>query len=618
MSPDADDGLAQLPASIQRFYGWLHVKLSAPRAHVGIIVASLLLLGLSLDTGLAADDYVHKLILGGSPTLQGFVRDPLDIFRFTTPETTRSLLQDGIVSWWAHPEGRLAFLRPVSSATHYLDHALWPDAPWLMHLHSIAWALLLYLGVLRLYQRLVGPGLLCSLALYVYVLDDARCWAASWVAGRNAVVATAISIWVLVLHMRGREGSTPARAAALLLLPVALLAGEGSLSICAYLFSYALWLDKGTLRNRVMSLVPYALMAVIWRVAYRSLGYGVSHSGLYFDPGTQTTEFIAAVFERAPILLYSQLGGPWSDIWSALFVFPLLAVAVFVGALVWIAIVGHRLWPIARREPVVAFACTGALLCLIPVCATFTSDRLLTWVAIGASLAIARLIVPQLQSPAARFSPVDGLVVITLVVTHILIGPPILASRARGNLALDDILSRADEGIPRDESISDKTVVFVNPPAVPLAAYIPIMRAARGEPRPDTQLWLTTGAVDVEVERTGPRTLRVAPERGFIHNPASMLLQDLKEPFTVGQTIALRSARIEVTEVNGPRPAAINAHFAADLEDPRYLWRRWEGAGYVPFDVPKVGERVTVPKVDYMQVVFGRRLPFAAVVTGND
>ena len=66
------------------------------------------------------------------------------------------------------------------------------------------------------------------------------------------------------------------------------------------------------------------------------------------------------------------------------------------------------------------------------------------------------------------------------------------------------------------------------------------------------------------------------------------------------------------------RPSVIDARFDADLDDPRYLWRRWEGAGYVEFEVPALGQRVTVPKVDYMQVVFGRRLPFAAVVTGND
>ena len=48
---------------------------------------------------------------------------------------------------------KVAFYRPLSSLTHRLDYALFPDAPRLMYLHSIAWLALALHLVARLYRR---------------------------------------------------------------------------------------------------------------------------------------------------------------------------------------------------------------------------------------------------------------------------------------------------------------------------------------------------------------------------------------------------------------------------------------------------------------------------------
>lgn len=612
-------GLRHEPRPVRRFYTFLGRALSRPRAPAMILLASMALLAFSLDTGMAADDYVHQLMLRGDDhSIAGFRRGPLDIFRFTTPETTPSLIRDGVVSWWANPEARLAFLRPVSAATHYIDHKLLGGSAVWMHLHSMLWGLLSFAGVWAVYRRLLGTTLLSTLALYLYALDDARCWAASWIAGRNTTVATALSVWVLYLHMRGREDRRTAGYGALALFVVALLAGEGTISICAYLFAYAMFIDRAALRSRLLSLLPYAAIVVAWRIPYRMMGYGVAHSAVYVDPTTQPLVFLGQLSRHGPVLLLSQLGGPWSDVWSALSVYPPLDSVVVAGALVALGIVGTMLWPFCRREPVIAFGVTGALLCVVPVSATFTSDRLLTWVAIGASLALARLIAPRLQPDAPGIGLGAMLVVMALVLSHVVLGPPVLASRARGNLALDDILSRADAGLPHDRPLEGTTAIYVNPPAVPLAAYVAIMRAAKGESRPDSQVWLATGTADVHVTRLDSHTLRVAPDGGFLQNIASMLLQDLETPFRVGQVVQLRGARITVTAVHDGRPQVIEARFPYPLEDPRLIFRRWVGETYVPFTPPPVGESVVVPKVDYMKVVFGKRPPLSAVIEGND
>ena len=62
--------------------------LERPGADRIIVVISLALLAFSLDTGLSADDYVHKLIAQRRAALPAFIREPLDLFRFTNGAQT--------------------------------------------------------------------------------------------------------------------------------------------------------------------------------------------------------------------------------------------------------------------------------------------------------------------------------------------------------------------------------------------------------------------------------------------------------------------------------------------------------------------------------------------------
>ncbi|MGD8863426.1 MAG: hypothetical protein PVI30_25655, partial [Myxococcales bacterium] len=479
-------------------YGALRRALDRRGADRAVVVISLVLMAFCLDTGLAADDFIHKLIATGSTEIQGFVREPLDMFRFTSGHHTGQLQDDGILSWWAHPRGKLAFLRPLTSLTHYLDYQLWPEAEWMMHLHSLLWGALLLAGLLVLYRELITPRWVCALAMFLYALEDGRAWFGSWIAARNGVIACAISIWALVLHHRTRSSNfRPGYLFSPLVLLLALLSGEGAVAICAYLFAYAIFLDRGSLRERLLSIVPHAVVVVLWRAAYRAMGYGAAHSGLYFDPIAETPSFLHALSERAPILLFSQVGGTWSDGWSAVFPFPTLHRLLVWGSIFTVLVVGYALVPLWKRDATVRFGLTGALLSVIPASAAFSADRLLTWVAIGASIAIARLMAAYIDAPQVlSHSPVRALIMpplmIFLFVGNVIIDPLFLPSRARGNVAMRDIIDRAHAGVPDDPSIAERHVIYVNPAAVPLAAYIPIERAARGEPRPQRQMWLAT------------------------------------------------------------------------------------------------------------------------------
>ena len=139
-------------------YRGLKRVLSRPNADRIVVVIASRCSAFSLNTGLSADDYIHKLIATGARALPAFARDPLDMYRFTGGEQTRALMREGVLSWWEDPEAKLAFFRPLSALTHYIDYTLWPEQAWAMHLHSMLWSLLLFWGVLVLYRALIAPA----------------------------------------------------------------------------------------------------------------------------------------------------------------------------------------------------------------------------------------------------------------------------------------------------------------------------------------------------------------------------------------------------------------------------------------------------------------------------
>jgi hypothetical protein len=598
-------GAGRLEAIAARLLDWL----SRPHADRVILWIGFVSLLASLDTGLAADDYLQTIMLDRPAPIAGFERAPLDIFRFCDPRFAPALLREGLFSWWDNPQAKLAFWRPISALTHVFDHALFRDVGWLMHLHSALWALLLLFGVRALYRDLIADRQLATLAFALYALDDARGWLVSWVAARNAAIATALSVWALVAHVRERSGRL--RTAGLLgpfLFACALLAGEGSIAICAYLLAYALFLEAGPLRARLLRLWPYAVTLVAWRVAYKALGYGAFGSTLYVDPLTDPVAFLKMLAENGPILLGAQAGGMWSDAWNLLFVVPKLRAAVYLltwACLAWLAWLFARRW---QSHVLLRFGVVGALLAVVPATSAFPADRMLTWVAIGGSIAIASLILPVLRREYPRHFPLEATVCVLLAVHSVSV--IFLPSRARGTLVMRGPLDRASAGIPSDPSVLDKTLIYVNPPFLPVAAYVPIERAALGIPRPRAQRILAIGTTALSIERIDQTRLRVRPHDGFLMDPVSKLMWNERRPFQPGERIVQDDLRVRVISVTTDRrPLEVEFEFARPLEDPSYLWRNWQGTHSGPFTPPKIGARTLLAGAEYLQTLLGVPLP---------
>lgn len=607
---------------------WLRRVLSRPRAHAWVVGLSVVLVAPSLFAGLGADDFVHELVLSGSRPIAGFRHSPFDLFRFATPAENRSLMNDGVFPWWIDPDVRFAFLRPLAAATHVFDHALLPGNAVFMHAGNVLWSTLAVVAVGALYRTVLGAGWVSVLALALYALDDARGAPVTWVANRSELIACALSVAAALLYVRGYRGRKGAAAAAPLVFCAALTASEGAIAITPYLFAHALCLETGPWSRRIRRLLPFALVTLAWFSLYRALGYGVSRSGVYFDPLGDPAAFLGALPGRFSALWFSELGGPWSEGFN---VYPVLApgfvpFATPLAALV-MAVTAWLFSPILRSDPRMRFWLVGAGLATIPACAAFPADRLLPWVAIGGMGATAEFIGAFVESrtrgiadeaapfedralaplpTAGAYSVVAAAAVPAMLIIHLVFGPLLLPLRSLGIRDVRETIGRADAGIPKTTDVERRVVVLLNPPADPMASYLTITRAALGEPRPRALRWLASGPGPFEIERVDERTLRVKQGSGFVALPSEALFRSVrKKPFSVGDRVVLDELDVTVTAITpDARPLEILARFKEPLEDPVYVFRVWRGTGYEPFVPPAVGSRVELPATDYYRVAY--------------
>jgi len=575
---------------------------SSRAAFVICVALGPLLASPSLFTGWVADDLLHQSMLREGSGIPGLAHRSWDLFRFASGDAraARQLMDAGVFPWWADPHARLAFFRPLASWTHWLDYQLWPRSPASMHLQSLLWfgALLAVVGAI--YRRFLTPRA-AHFALLLFALDDAHAPAAGWIANRNALMALGLSLWALLLHDRfRREGSRLAGWLGPLALAAGLGAGEAALITCAYLLAYAVFLDRGSARQRYGSLLRYAAVVCIWRVISQGLGYGVAGSGLYIDPISSPLAFTRLALERLPVLLLAQLAVPWADFWELFpLVAPVLSGLVFALAIVVIAAFVRALWPLWREQPQLRFWALGTVLALLPVCATFAHDRLLLGAGIGAMPLVAALLV---FAARARKWPL----LVTLGAIHLALAPLLLALRAAHVGDLSRALSAADESIPSGPDVAQKSVVLLNPPLDPFAAYLPFYRQAAGRTPPQRLLWLSTGVTELLVSGVDARTIRVRARDGFLSSASQCMLRDPRRPPRLGETIELGAARLlVVASMPDGRPKEIEVRFRTPLASEQLLWMQWRGHGYAPFRPPTAGESVVVPKLDIASALFG-------------
>lgn len=556
----------------------------------------------SLKAGWLVDDYHHKLLMSDYEGVIKLLESPLDMFNFLDgePEHAAPRIDYGILPWWTYDKIKGAFLRPLASITHWFDYLVWPDSPLLMHAHSVVLYGVLAMAVAFLYRRFATIGWAAGLAAILYAIDDAHGTTVGWLANRNAIMAVLFGVLVLIVHDRWRRGG---RRVGIVLGPVllvlSLLSAEAGIATCAYMGAYALCIDRDRFVRRFAALVPYAAVVLIWRVLWTYYGYGVAHIGCYADPLGEPLRYISMVINHGPLLLQSAVAVPpadicmvlssqaWKVLWWCSFVFLVLATLVLI--------------PLLKQNRTARFWAVGMLLSILPICATFPSDRLLLFVSIGGMGLVAEFV-------AFVFTKVKGqqrlllwrvpatLLVVLLVFVHLVIAPLVLilrVSRPMGPKELVDSL----QYMSFDESIEKQDLVIVNPPSTFLALTCLPAWASEGKPLPrHLRILASSQFGPVELQRIDDKTITVRPRGGYLVTVFDRLFRDDKDPFSVGEKIELTGMTVEVTELtdNG-RPAEAAFTFSVDLEDTSLRWLQYKKGKYVPFSPPAVGRSVELP-----------------------
>jgi hypothetical protein len=406
-------------------------------------------------------------------------------------------------------------------------------------------------------------------------------------------------IATLILHHRWRqEGRRDAAVLGPLALLLGLLSNEGAVAACAYLFAYALFIDKGTPRRRALSLAPYVVTVVAWRIYYQLQGYGAWASEAYIDPLASPLKFIEAVALREPLYFLSQWLFPPADM------SPLVSSSVM--ALWWLFAMGFAavfftiLFPLLKRDATARFWCAGMVLSLIPSCATFPADRMLLYSGIGGAALLSQFLVAlyagHLLPPKARIRRIIAYALFLLfIVVHIVLAPAGLPIRIAGTTqVLNNTITEPIRALAEKEELSGKLVVVVNNTLL-TGAYFSAMRAVSGLDPAEQVLVLGpvfSIADTLKLSRESANTLVLEIEGGY----EWLLCRDSAHPFAVGDEVDLNRVTVEIRQITDDgRPTEVAFRFDTPLEDDSIAWFAYAlsasgpTSALEPFEPPPVG-----------------------------
>lgn len=579
-----------------------------------LAVLAMVLCSPALRSGWQLDDHFHRAALT-RPDLPECTRTPAELFAFIKGDEAiiHEHVAAGLLPWWTSERLRLAFFRPVTGYTHWLDYQLWPDLPLMMHLQSLLWLGAAVAAAAFFYRRMIPIPWIAGLAALLFAVEDAHGMPAAWIANRNALIGLLFGLLTLYLHDRWRRDG---RRMGAYLAPVSLLLGllsnEGAAATGGYLLAYAVFIDRGTRMERMRSLLPCALTGVLWWITYRYLGYGAAASGLYIDPGADPGLFAKMVLIRAPILLFGQLGFPADLGYLMSEAAGRLLLMSAVGFLVIMAILLHRL---LRQDPTARFWFMGMLLSTLPVCAVYPSNRLLFFVGIGGMGLLAQFMASALENTGSLTwkLPARALCFV-FIFLHLVIAPFTLTRSAKYVRQAGELMESWEmAGISSD--VPNRKFVTINTPSFAVNAYGYLGHLLKSDASPVQGYVLGSGCHPKEVLRLDSRTLRIRVEGGFLADLGTPFpgeqdqpidirnmyrlfdrIYRARQPMKTGERIELNDLVVEVGTVSSDgRPVEVDFRFTCPLEDPSLHWLQWMDGTFVPFPVPEVGQTVNLP-----------------------
>lgn len=609
-------GMAIRPIVVSRY--WIVI----------VLVLAFLLYIPFLFAGFFQDDYGMRLQFSeaaydklGVP--QGvdksvLLAEPWNLYGFSSgPSEGFALQRDkGFAPWWANEAIKTNFFRPLSSLSLALDYTLWPEMPLLMHLHSMAWFLVLIFLAYQLYRGISGSAIVAGASILLFAIDDVFTGPAGWISNRHAVIAMVfgvLSVWLYHQGILQKKWHTLAGAYGAYL--IALLSSEMGLVSFAYLLAYMLILDRDKWRHRIAHIAPFLVITVVWRLIYTWLDYGATGTLLYIDPILNPVEFATQALGRYPLLLFSAVGLPW--VADALIAFSLLDLLILAAImLIPLGLLILLVYPVLKTHRASAFWLIGLLCATVPLVSGIPGNRNLGLVSLGVMALAGQLMVDlaamKRPAPLNRFqvillklaTPIVLIPFLVVAPAYVLTNPTTTATMAADQIQVANFGS--------DPRLAGQHLYVINPPCEMIYIAGLLQRLFTDEPLPASINYLTSGFAPVHIERLDAQTIRVMPEGGYtpplgrmvdetsamvnVYRALEQNFYNAKDPMHVGQVVTLSEFKVEVTQMTDDGRIA-HAVFTFDhpLESDRYVWLLWDEASstYTTVQMPMVGEAMT-------------------------
>ena len=582
------------PSSIlDRVARRIAAALAHPRMPIAVAILATITMMPALTGGWQMDDYFQRVTLLG----YGDTR-PIQVFEpYLDRAHNLSQMEFGSMPWWGSPDMHQAFLRYTSVLTMMLDYRLWPNHPALMHLHSLLWLFAAVLAAALLYREVLGATWIAGLAALMYAIDGAHAVPAEYLANRNALIACCFGFLSLLTFVRWRKHGRPRdQWLSVLMLALSLSAYEMGVATAAYLFSYALIVDRDGIRERFVRLIPHGAVLAAWALIYKLGNFGSHGSGFYVDPLHNPVGFASLFCRRAAFLLMGQWTPVPAEMSMAYAPGSSAALHLSIFSFAIVALLVFLFIPLVLRDRLARFWGLAALLSLLPIAAVGPENRVLGFVGLGSIALLAQLtqfvFASSYTSPAARaWKGFAWTATLLLLLVHLIAAPFLGIARISYQADVNSRMARAMASVPSDPRLASQDLVLINPPdQIYLVAAIWAVHRLENLPIPRRIRALSSGG-ELEVTRVGPKSLRVRFPDGFFPTEFSRYMRSPSEPFSAGQHFELPGFLVVVESLDAQGdPDQVLYEFPLPLEDPLLRSMIWRDGAYVPWTPPAIGE----------------------------
>jgi hypothetical protein len=576
----------------------LHHRGALPAA----IVLGVLLATSALQVGFYTDDFTFVAYLETPAPKHATAFNLYDFSRGRAE--TRALMSRGPFPWWTHPDLKLRFFRPLSSALFWIDHAAFGHDPLGYHVHALLWYALFLTGAAALYRLVLGPPLLIVCAL-LFALSPAHVEPLAWIASRHLLVACTPALWGLVAHVAHRErGFRPGRWLGGLGIAVGLLGGEAALGLALFWIAYEIFgLPRETpLRSKIAGAAPPIAITLVYLIAYKIGDYGSAHNAAYFEPLSDPVGFLVAAAVRIPSLLGEAFFGVPATLSTLLSPGPFVVIGIVAIALIAMSLLAvWKVVPDSERRTL-RWLTAGALASLAISAGGFPGARLLLAPSLGTCALVATILVygwKKLDMPAWLVGARRGGWIVLFAV-HIVLAPLAFLAQTRMLAKFGSATEHIDASL--DGILPGPGALPAHPPNVFLIASDPLaslyVGAAHAIRAPGTLSGfnaLSMAHATHHVRRIDDRTLLIETDRAMLKGAFEGVFGDPKQsPWHLSDRVELDGATITVQSVREGYPTGIEVRFAVPLEDERVRVLAWQDRQLLPLDL-SIGEEVAIP-----------------------